>query len=147
MKGKEREPESLVTCSYFHCKMQHMFILAPSLMTPSCKFGMIKVVSLVEMYLCNASLQWYHLSIHWLLPELCGPLLILLFLFIRLRAFNGIWKLFYKSLFPTLCSSIYFIPGTLLLFLYLCKFISLNPQANKIYLCIIFVLNIIFCCI
>lgn len=144
MKAKEREPESLVTCSYFHCKMQHMFILAPSLMTPSCKFGMIKVVSLVEIYLCNASLQWYHLSIHWLLLELCGPLLILLFLFIRLWAFNDIWKLFCKSLFPKLCSSIFI---SQVLFLYLCKFISLNPQANKIYLCIIIVLNIIFCCI
>ena len=46
---RESEPESLVTCSYFHCKRRQIFIPAPSLITLSCKFGLIEVLSLVKI--------------------------------------------------------------------------------------------------
>lgn len=101
-KEREREPESFVTCSYFRCKTQHIFIPAPSLITLSWKFGMNNVLSLKGIELCNASIvsSVNILNIIGIYMEYYQSHPILLSPFIRLWAFNDIWKLILQIIIP-----------------------------------------------
>lgn len=108
------ENQNHVTCSYFHCKMEHILILALSFITLSCKFGMNKVLSLRNIALqCRSSLM----SLYWILLEytwnVIGIFQFCYFISLDCEPLMISGNLFYKSLFLRLCSSICYIPGTL----------------------------------